>query len=41
MRVDMFMEALPLIGTGYAGIFIVTAVIIAVVSLLNKFTGGK
>ncbi len=36
MRVDLLMEALPVIGTGYLGIFIVTAVIIAVVSLLNK-----
>ena len=32
------MEALPVMGTGYAGIFIVTAVIILVVTLLNKFT---
>ena len=30
--VAYFMEALPVIGTGYLGIFIVTAVIIAVVS---------
>lgn len=36
MRVDLFMEALPVIGTGYLGIFIVTGVIIAVVTLLNK-----
>ena len=35
-----FMEALPVIGTGYLGIFIVTAVIIAVVSILNKL-GNK
>ena len=38
MRVDLLMEALPVMGTGYAGIFIVTAVIILVVTLLNKFT---
>ena len=38
MRVDLLMEALPVMGTGYLGIFIVTAVIIGVVSLLNKFT---
>ena len=38
MRVDLFMEALPIMGTGYLGIFIVTGVIILVVSLLNKFT---
>ena len=30
------MEALPIIGTGYLGIFIVTGVIIGVVTLLNK-----
>ena len=36
MRVDLLMEALPVIGTGYLGIFIVTGVIIAVVTLLNK-----
>ena len=39
MRVDLLMEALPIIGTGYLGIFIVTGVIIAAVSLLNKLTG--
>ncbi len=38
MRVDLLMEALPVMGTGYLGIFIVTAVIITVVALLNKFT---
>ena len=32
------MEALPVMGTGYLGIFIVTGVIIAVVTLLTKFT---
>jgi len=29
-------EALPIMGTGMLGIFLVTGVIIAVVSLLNK-----
>ena len=38
--VEYFMDALPVIGTGYLGIFIVTGVIIAVVSLLNKL-GNK
>ena len=38
MRVDLVMDALPVMGTGYLGIFIVTAVIILVVALLNKFT---
>ena len=38
MRVDLLMEALPVMGTGYLCIFIVTGVIIAVVTLLTKFT---
>ena len=41
MRVDLLMEALPVMGTGYLGIFVVTGVIIGVVALLNKFTSGK
>ena len=39
MRVDLLMEALPIMGTGYLGIFIVTGAIIGVVSLLTKLTG--
>ena len=38
MRVDLLMEALPIMGTGYLGIFIVPGVIIGVVSLLTKLT---
>ena len=37
MRIDLLLEALPIMGTGYLGIFIVTGIIIAVVALLNKF----
>lgn len=37
MRVDLLMDALPVMGCGYLGIFIVTGVIIGVVSLLNLF----
>ena len=37
-RPDLLMEVLPIMGTGMLGIFIVTGVIIAVVSLLNKMT---
>ena len=37
MHVDLLMNALDVIGTGYLGIFIVTGVIILVVSALNKF----
>ena len=40
MRVDLLMEALPVMGTGYLGIFIVPGVVIAVVTLLNKL-GNK
>ena len=36
MRVDLLLEALPIMGTGYLGIFIVTGVIIAVISLLTR-----
>ena len=38
MRFDLLMEALPIMGTGYLGIFIVTGVIIGVVTLLTKYT---
>lgn len=38
MRVDLLLEALPVMGIGYLGIFIVTGVIILAVKLLNKFT---
>ena len=38
MRVDLLMEALPVMGIGYLGIFIVTGVIIGVVALLKKLT---
>ena len=41
MRVDLLMAALPVMGIGYMGIFIVTGVIILAVKLLNKFTSGK
>ena len=38
MRLDLLMEALPIMGTGYLGIFIVTGVIIGVVTILRKMT---
>ena len=41
MRIDLLMEALPVMGTGYLGIFIVTGVIIAVVTLLSKLGNKK
>lgn len=37
MHWDLFMDALPVVGTGYLGVFLVTGVIIAVVALINKF----
>ena len=36
MRVDLLIEALPIMGTGYLGIFVATGGIIAVISLLTK-----
>ena len=36
MHMDKLLAALPIMGTGYLGIFIVTIVIIIVISLLNK-----
>lgn len=41
LHLDYLMEALPIMGNGMLGIFIITGVIIAVVSLLNKLTEGK
>lgn len=41
MHVDLLLKALPIMGIGYLGIFIVTGVIIAVVGLLNKVFGSK
>ena len=36
MHVDLLLKALPVMGTGYLGIFVVTGVIILAVSLLSK-----
>ena len=38
INVDAFMKTLPIIGTGMLGIFIVTAVIVLMIGLLNKIT---
>ena len=38
MRVDLLMEALPIMGTGYLGIFVVTGVIIGAVTMLKILT---
>ena len=37
-RVDLMLEALPIMGVGMLGIFLVTGVIIAVVAILNRLT---
>ena len=39
-RPDLLMEVLPVMGWGMLGVFLVTGIILAVVSLLNHF-GGK
>lgn len=36
MRVDLLLKVLPVMGYGMLGIFIVTGIIIAIVTLLNK-----
>lgn len=41
LRFDYLMAALPIMGIGMLGIFVVTGVIIGVVSLLNKLTSQK
>jgi len=40
LRVDLLLAVLPIMGYGMLGIFIVTGVIIGVVTLLNKWTSG-
>ena len=41
LRVDYLLNALPIMGWGMLGIFIVTGIIIALVALLNKLGSGK
>lgn len=41
LRPDLLLEALPVMGWGMLGVFLMTGLIIAVVSLLNHFGGGK
>ena len=36
MRIDLLLNVLPIMGWGMLGIFIVTGIIIAVGTLLNK-----
>ena len=37
LRVDLLLQVLPIMGYGMLGIFIVTGVIIGVVTMLNKW----
>ena len=41
MHVDAFLQTLPIMGKGMAGIFLVTGVIIAAVLLLRGFSKGS
>ena len=41
INVQGFLDSLPIMGIGMVGIFIVTLIIVVVVSLLNKFTTPK
>ena len=36
MRLDLLLEALTIAGVGFAGVFLVTGVLIAAVALLNR-----
>ncbi len=38
MHMDLFLNSLPILGYGMLGIFVVTGVIIGVVTLLNKLS---
>ena len=39
-RLDLMMAALPVMGYGMLGVFLVTGIIIGAVALLNQFTGN-
>lgn len=41
ISVENFINSLPVIGKGYLGVFVVTALIIATVYLLNAVTSDK
>ncbi len=38
LHFDLLVAALPIMGIGMAGIFIVTGVLVGIVALLNKLT---
>ena len=41
MDMDLLLEALPIMGAGYLGVFGVTGVIILITGLLNKITNKQ
>lgn len=41
INVQAFLDSLPIMGIGMAGIFIVTLIIVIAVNLLNKLTAPK
>ena len=41
LNFDAFLNSLPMMGKGMLGIFVVTLVIILMISLLNKLTAEK
>lgn len=41
LNIDAFLNSLPMMGKGMLGIFVVTLVIILMISLLNKLTTSK
>lgn len=41
LNVDLFIDTLKIMGKGMLGIFIITAVIIAMIVILNKLTSPK
>lgn len=41
LHMDLLLNSLPIMGYGMLGIFVVTGVIIGVVTLLNKITSDK
>ncbi len=38
LHFDLLIAALPIMGIGMLGIFIVTSILVAIVALLNKLT---
>ena len=41
MNIDAFLQTLPIMGKGMLGIFLVTGVIILLMTILNKISDDK